>query len=179
MWNPLLMLRQWRRKDQDFADEIASHLALETDRLVAGGVSPDRAAHDARKRFGNVGLVQEGFHRRRTIGWIEAIPHQLALAFRRLVRAPVFSITVALTLMLGIGATTAVFSLVNGVLLRPLPFPHPEQLVDLSHTLVVHGVSHVDPGGRHLSVLSSREPRILGCRRIPDCRGELRRRGRR
>jgi predicted permease len=65
-------------------------------------------------------------------------------AIRRLRRAPAFSVAAALTLALGIGATTAVFSVVDGVLLRPLPFDRPDQLVDLAHTLAVSGVTRVD-----------------------------------
>lgn len=65
-------------------------------------------------------------------------------ALRRLRRAPAFSIAAALTLMLGVGAATAVFSVVNGVLLRPLPFPRSDRLVDLSHTLAISGVTSVD-----------------------------------
>ena len=144
MWHPLVFLRRRRRSDADFADEVASHLELEADRLVAEGLSPEEAAHEARRRFGNVGLAREAFHRRRTIGWIETVRQHLWLAARRLRRAPVFAATVALTLMLGIGATTAVFSLVDGVLLRPLPFADPSRLVDLSHTMVLQGISRVD-----------------------------------
>ena len=69
---------------------------------------------------------------------------QLRLAARRLRRAPAFAVAAALTLTLGIGATTAVFSVINGVLLRPLPYPRPEQLVDLSHTISISGVSRID-----------------------------------
>ena len=144
MWELLWFLKRRRRRDADFSDEIAAHLALEADRLTAEGLSPADATHEARRRFGNVGLAQEAFHRRRTIGWIEAFPQQLRRAARRLARAPVFSITAVLTLTLGIGATTAVFSLVDGVLLRPLPFAQPARLVDLSHTMVLQGVSQVD-----------------------------------
>ena len=121
MWNPLLLLKRRRRSDADFAEEIAAHLELEANRLVAEGLPREEAVFEAHRRFGNVGLVQEGFHRRRTIAWLEAIPQQSRRGARRLLRAPVFSITATLTITLGIGATTAVFSLVNGVLLRP-PF---------------------------------------------------------
>jgi predicted permease len=144
MWNPLLALKRRRRRDADFSEEIAAHLALEADRLVAEGFSTTDAVYEARRRFGNVGLAQEAFHRRRTIGWLEASARQLRRAARRLVHAPLFSTTAVLTLALGIGATTAVFSLVDGVLLRPLPFVHPAQLVDLSHSMVLQGISHVD-----------------------------------
>ncbi len=144
MWELLQILRRRRRPDADFSDEILAHLALEADRLAAEGFSPRDAALEARRRFGNVGLTQEAFHHRRTIPWVESAPQHLRRAVRRLLRAPIFSLTVALTLMLGIGATTAVFSLVNGVLLRPLPFIRPTQLVDLSHTLVLQGLTRVD-----------------------------------
>jgi predicted permease len=63
---------------------------------------------------------------------------------RRLARAPAFAAAAVLTLALGVGATTAVFSVINGVLLRPLPFPSSDRLVDLSHTLALSGVTHVD-----------------------------------
>jgi len=139
----LRFLKRRRRRDADFAAEIAAHLALETDRLVAEGLQPADAAWEARRRFGNVGLAQEDFHRRRAVGWLEALPRQLRHAARRLARAPVFTGAAALTLTLGIGAATAVFSLVDGVLLRPLPWSGPAQLVDLSHELSVQGVSRV------------------------------------
>jgi len=144
MWKALRFLRRRQRRDADFSEEIAAHLALETDRLIAEGRSPTAAAYEARRRFGNVGLAREAFHARRTIGWLEAFPRRLRRAARGLARSPVFAITAVLTLALGIGATTAVFSLVNGVLLRPLPFPAPSRLVDLTHTLQLVGVSAVD-----------------------------------
>jgi predicted permease len=144
VWNPLLLLRRARRPDADFAEEIAAHLELEADRLVAEGLTPEAAINEAHRRFGNVGLVQEDFHRRRTIWWLETIPQQLSRGARRLRRAPVFLTTATLTIALGIGATTAVFSLVNGVLLRPLPFAHPDRLVDISHSMQLQGISHVD-----------------------------------
>src|SRR5512147_504845 len=65
-------------------------------------------------------------------------------AVRRLFRAPMFTLAATITLMLGIGGTAAVYTLVNGVLLRPLPYDHAEELVDLSHSIVVSGVSQVD-----------------------------------
>lgn len=144
MWNPLRLLKRRRRSDADFAAEIAAHLELEADRLVAEGFSRKEAVYEAHRRFGNVGLVQEDFHRSRTIGWLEMIPRQLHMGARRLSRAPAFSVTATLTIALGIGATTAVFSLVDGVLLRPLPFAQPDRLVDISHSMVLQGISHVD-----------------------------------
>ncbi|MGH7533102.1 MAG: permease prefix domain 1-containing protein, partial [Gemmatimonadales bacterium] len=144
MWTPWSALRRWRRPDSDFSEEISAHLALEADRLVVEGLSPRAAAFEARRRFGNLTQAREDFHRRRTVRWLEALLRHLTRAARRLVHAPVFSSTVVLTLTLGIGATAAVFSLVDGVLLRPLPFTHPAQLVDLSHSMTLQGITHVD-----------------------------------
>jgi len=144
MWHPLRFLARRRRPEADFSEEIAAHLAIEADRLIAEGFAPGAAALEARRRFGNVGRAQESYHQRRAIPLFESLVVHTRRAARRLLRAPVFSATVVLTLMLGIGATTAVFSLVNGVLLRPLPYPAPGQLVDLTHTVVLQGASRVD-----------------------------------
>jgi len=144
MWHPLHVFRRARRSGADFSEEIETHLALEADRLVAEGASRQDALLEARRRFGNVGQVRETFHRARTVWWLESVPAQLRRATRRLVRAPAFSVTTTLTLMIGIGAATAVFSLVEGVLLRPLPFVQPDRLVEISHTLQVHGLLQVD-----------------------------------
>src|ERR1041384_700015 len=95
MGNLLRLLRRRRRSDADFAREIAAHLALEAERLVALGMAPEEAAYAARRRFGNVTLAREDYHRRRTIGWLEAIPQQVRRACRRLVRAKAFSLTAA------------------------------------------------------------------------------------
>ncbi|HEY6809077.1 MAG TPA: permease prefix domain 1-containing protein, partial [Gemmatimonadales bacterium] len=133
MWHPLRFLQRTRRSDADFSREIEAHLALEADRLAAEGLSRPDALAEARRRFGNVSRAQETFHRARTVRWLEAFPGQLRRAVRRLVRAPAFSVTTTLTLTIGIGAAAAVFSLVEGVLLRPLPFARPDRLVKLSH----------------------------------------------
>lgn len=144
MRNLFHLLKRRRRAEVDFAEEIASHLALESDRLVAEGRTPEEAAFEARRRFGNVTEQQEAFHAGRTIRWIETLPRQLGRAARRLRRAPTFSVTVVVTLMLGIGATTAVFSLVDGILLSPLPFVRPSQLMDLTHVMDIQGLGQVD-----------------------------------
>lgn len=104
-------------------------------------MEPRDAALEARRRFGNVGATKERFHQGRTIAWMESTARQLRGATRRLVRSPVFSIAAVVTITLGIGATTAVFSLVDSVLLRPLPFAAPDRLVDLSHTVALQGLS--------------------------------------
>lgn len=140
----LAFLRRRRRPEGDFADEIGAHLAIEAERLVATGLSPEAASLEARRRFGNVTRQQEDFHLRRSLGRVEDLPALVRRTVRRLVAAPLFSLSVIATLALGIGAATAVFGLVDAVLLRPLPFPRADRLVVLSHTLTLQGVSRVD-----------------------------------
>jgi len=133
-----------RRRDADFAAEVQAHLDLETARLMQAGMGPEQARLAARRDFGNVAAAQERFHDSRRPLWLESLRRDVRYAWRGLSRSPLFSAAAILTFGLGIGATTAVFTLVYGVLLRPMPFAQPDRLVDLSHTLVVSGLLHVD-----------------------------------
>ena len=93
----------------------------------------------------------------------------LKIAIRHLSKSPGFSLTAVLTLALGIGATTAIFSIVEGVLLRPLPFPHPEQLVVLSDTLQgveINGQNEAGVTGTGHRQLHARHAQLLRARRL-------------
>ena len=131
------------RAERDIAaavdDELAFHLQMLAEQLVTEGHSPDAARREAMRRFGNVDAVRERCYDissdreasvRRTEFW-STLRNDLTYAARSLGRAPGFSLVILVTLALGIGATTAMFSVVRGVLLRPLPFPSAEQLVRL------------------------------------------------
>jgi predicted permease len=120
-----------RRRYDDLSVSIQEHIEERTEELVDEGMPRKQAEQTARREFGNVTLVQE--RSREMWQWpaLESILADLKLTFRRLKKSPGFAVTVLLTLAIGIGANTTVFSVINAVLLRPLPYPEPEQLVSL------------------------------------------------
>ena len=130
-----------RRSDDDFRCEIEAHVAIETDRLIADGMSPQEARAAAIRRFGNVTAARERFYQSRRIMCLDQLRHDLRDALRAFRRSPGFTAVVVLTLAIGIGANTAIFSAVYAVLLRPLPYPHAEQLVRLADICDIAGVS--------------------------------------
>jgi predicted permease len=121
-----------RRAEEDFADEIESHIALEAERLAAEGWDAAEANDEARRRFGNRGAAKEQYHESRVWPLIEGLIQDVRYALRALKRTPVFTTVAILSLALGIGANTAVFSFVNAALFRPLPVAHPERIVSVS-----------------------------------------------
>ncbi len=118
-----------RHPYDDLSGEIRTHLEEKVDALVAGGMSSKEAEYAARREFGNVTLVEEDG--REVWRWrtVEQLFRNVRLGFRISAKNPGFAAVVTLTLALGIGANTAIFSVVYGALLAPLPMPHPEQLV--------------------------------------------------
>jgi len=123
----------WNRDRQtdDLADEFRAHIEMAAADRVARGEAPWEARAAARREFGNPGLVQEISRDQwgRAGVWLERLVQDVRFALRMLRRAPGFTTVSILTIALGIGATTAIFSVVDATLLHPLPFPHAEQLV--------------------------------------------------
>jgi predicted permease len=133
-----------RRSAEDFAEEIRSHIELEADELRAEGLNADEAGRRARVEFGNVGGAQERFYLRSRIQWLDKFARDLRYGFRSLLQSPGFALTAVLTLALGVGANTAVFSVMNAVLLRSLPVADPTRLVYLRTSNAPHGTGTID-----------------------------------
>jgi putative ABC transport system permease protein len=123
-----------RRSQRDFEEEINAHLQLEIDRLRAQGMSAADAERAARRRFGNVGVVEDRFYHAQRFASLQNGARDLRHAWRALLRTPGFLVAAVATLALAMGATAGMFNVVNTVMLQPLPFLKPEQLVAVAGT---------------------------------------------
>ena len=161
-WLRALPLR-WRsitRRDaveQELDDEIRFHLEEEVDGYVRGGMEPDEAWRLARRRFGGIEVSKERCRDARGVGAIETLLQDARYAARILRRDPGYTLTSLLTLALGIGMNTAVFSLTEGILLSPLPYPAPDRLVSVRATYPNGGLAGLRDDVRSLDVAAYAE----------------------
>lgn len=118
-------------KDSDLREELQSHIQMSQADKMQRGTSPDEARNASIREFGNVGVVREVTREMWRGASLESFFQDVRYALRMLIKSPGFALVAILTLALGIGANTAIFSVVNGVLINPLSFPHPEQLVSM------------------------------------------------
>ena len=130
----LRSLTNRRAADQDIAEEVEGFLQQAADALEAKGMSPDEARRAVRLHLGNATAVREQV---RSYGWENVISTRMSdlrYVARRLWHDPGFTVACVLTLAVAIGANSAIFSVINGILFKPLPYPNPDQLIDLNHT---------------------------------------------
>jgi len=122
-------------KDEEFLQaEIEQHIAMQTAENLRAGLSPIEARRQALLKFGNVEAIKEIYRDERRLPFLETLRRDMRHALRRLRRTPAFTAAVLLTLALGIGANTAIFAVIDRILIRPLAYPHAEALVGIWHT---------------------------------------------
>ena len=140
------MMKQWLTRlrfllapkpRHEIDDELQFHLEQQAEANVAAGMTPQEARRQAAIAFGGVEKTREESHQQRPSFYIETVLQDIRYALRGFARNPVFTLTILITLMLGIGATTAVFSIVDRILFRSLPYAHADRLVSLG---MVHSV---------------------------------------
>ena len=144
MWRKLFGGAGRRRALKGLDEEIHDHIDREVEVNIARGMSPDEARRQARLAFGNVSLAQEDARAAWTIRWLEQTRQDVRYALRTLRRSPGFAAVAVLTLSLGIGANTAIFTLIDALMLRSIPVVRPGQLLQISMT----------PGGARESINS-------------------------
>jgi len=142
-----------RRADQRLQDEIAEHLAFQIDENLRAGMTPAEARRQATLKFGATQAIRESHHAEQSLPFLENLLFDLRYAVRMLVRSPGFSLIAIATMALGIGATTAIYSVIAATLLHPLPYPNPDELVRVVDELPgvgAHGVGVSVPEWRDL-----------------------------
>jgi len=120
--------RKWR-SDENLDAELRSHLQFLIEENIRQGMGPKEASHAARREFGGVEQTKEAYREQRGLPFIDTLLQDLRFALRMLVKKPGFAVVAILTLTVGIGATSAVFSVVDRILFRSLPYPQEERLV--------------------------------------------------
>jgi hypothetical protein len=130
----LLALVHKRHLDGELEGEILAYLEMAEHDAIAAGLSPEEARHEARRAFGGIEQMKEDHRDDRSVRWMENLSRDVRYGMASLARDPAFAAVTIGLLALGIGANTAMFSIVDAVQLKPLPFPEPERMVRVWET---------------------------------------------
>jgi predicted permease len=130
-WMRLIGLVRRGHAEADFAAELESHIAMHTENGIRAGLSPEESRREALIQLGGAEQARQAYRERATLPWIESLLRDVRFALRGFRRNPVFALTAIVTLTLGIGTTTAVFSVVDRILFRALPYAHDDRLVSV------------------------------------------------
>jgi putative ABC transport system permease protein len=133
-----------RQVDGELDSELQFHLEQQVEEYIAAGIPPNEARYEAMRTVGGIAQLQEECRDMRATAWIENSFQDLKYAMRGLLKTPAFTFVAVLSLALGIGANTAVFSLVQAVLVRSLPYPNPNQLMHVTHKTGMDAVNMLE-----------------------------------
>jgi predicted permease len=135
----LLVFFHKRRPDENLDAELRAHLQLLTEENLRRGMTPEEARYAARREFGGIEQTMEHYREQRGLPFLDTLAQDVRLGLRGFVKRPGFACLAILTLALGIGVNTSLFTIVHGVLFSPLPFREPDRLVSLWERIVVEG----------------------------------------
>jgi putative ABC transport system permease protein len=171
------------RREQEFADEIESHLQMQVDDNVRAGMTPVEARRTALLKLGGIEQTKQAYRERGTVPFLETLRQDLHFAFRQFRKNPGFALTAIIILALGIGASTAIFSAVNPVIFRSLPYPNADRVMKLWEMrrgdlpmyvtyATYHGMRERSRSFEWLAVVKAWQPAMIGTREPERLEGE-------